>query len=199
MAKNRSLKELEQIRVACGWLSQIQLKLVLFMDELGATAEDFQALTTDEGVETIWEMARVGVQRTKGVWKALFGHLRVWNGNFNASNFPLEPESEAIPVEDIEEYGFDEMVKGHEAVRRLQEMGFVFPGPRACGKYIKAKPTAQREHPLLGPRWRRPGRGDEGVSVFGWHDGGPDVRLDWLDDGFLPGCRWLVARKKEEA
>lgn len=125
------------------------------------------------------------------LWNQLFGHLKVWDQNFNEAHYPLEPETEEV----VEEYGFDETIVGTEAKRRLKEMGYSLPGPRACGKYILVHPRAQFEHPLvgLGAEWQY--QNDVFVPVFVCGDSEPGVGLLWQGRRFASNGRFLVSRK----
>ncbi len=125
-------------------------------------------------------------------WSKLFGHMRIWDSNFNEDNFPLEPEAELREVITQE---FEGMATGYERLAWGESQGLELSLPCATGLYLKARPQLQLEHPVIGGgRWAG-GDGDVCVPIFSRCDGQPDVGLGRLVFDFGPGCVWLFSRK----
>jgi len=124
-------------------------------------------------------------------WQKFFGHLYVWDSNFNETNFPLGVD----PGDEAEEFGFDRLVTGHEAVAEFERMGREEASLWAQGRYIKANPQAQKDHPLLGTgaRWQCWGRIWFPIFLHGAN--GLFVDLDSLDGRFYPDDRFLLRKK----
>ncbi|MDO8499806.1 MAG: hypothetical protein Q7S66_04050 [bacterium] len=187
---------------AFGAAMEIWTAIVNAVLALGGNDDDLRRVLAEPGLakriaEAIMATKTIAVAVVSD-WQKLFGHLRVWDSNFKEAHYPLEPEADVAG--EVEEYAFAETVTGHDAVRRLTEEGFTFPGIRRCGQYIKANPRAQFDHPLVAPgaQWRRPGDDEVYMPVFNQGDGGVAVvYLDWLGGQFRPLCRWLVSRKKK--
>lgn len=125
-------------------------------------------------------------------WQKFFGHLRVWDSDFNETHYPLGTD----PGDEAEELGLDRLVSGHEAVAELfKRLKKKREGASlwAQGRYIKAHPEAQKKHPLLGIGAQWQGRfGDVWFPVFSWYGDKPSVNLNTLDNKYDTNYRFLV-------
>lgn len=113
--------------------------------------------------------------------------------HFTEENFPLVDDGTGeLP---IIEYGFDRTVKGIEAEKELQRLGYKPIGIKRTRDYIAAHLDAQKEHPLivLGAQ-RNFGVGSGGFRMpyFAWSENQRHCSLGCLLNDFGPDCRFLV-------
>ena len=149
--------------------------------------------------ELAQELVRVAMLTTNhlravvsAAWKKLFGHMKVWNNNFNEVNFPLEPKEE---LREVIQHQFEDTDTGHKRLEWAESQGLELAGIRATGLYLQAHPELQMNNPVIGGGQWRDGRGIVCVPVF-FRDGGePDVGLGRLGNEFSPDCVWLFSRK----
>src|SRR3989339_520831 len=121
-------------------------------------------------------------------WQKLFGHMRVYDSNFNEEHFPLEPEDKVRPV--IRKQ-FSDTATGYDRLRWAESQGLELALSRATGLELKADPQLLMTQRVVGGgQWRHRG-GHEYVPVFLRFDGKPVVGLDWLDFDFVPSYVWL--------
>lgn len=128
-------------------------------------------------------------------WQKFFGHLRVWDPDFNEAHFPLG----ADPGDEAEEGGLDHLVSGHEAVAEFAALQRPRQGASlwAQGRYINKHPDAQKAHPLvgIGAQWQDR-VGLVFFPLFHWVDGEPGVNLFSLGREFGPDCRFLLRKEQ---
>lgn len=131
------------------------------------------------------------LQAAVSEWQKLFGHLAIWDGNFNEKNFPLVDDGD-----EAEEVGLDKLVTGHQALEEFTRMKREGASLGAQGRYIKAHPKAQKEHPLLGigARWQH--GGFVWFPIFDSDDLRPNVRLGTQGPECDARCRFLLRKAK---
>jgi len=146
------------------------------------------ALVTTQKDEGTADPARVQVVSE---WLEFFGHLRIWDSDFNENNYPLGED----PSDGAEEFSFNQVVSGHEVLAEFGCIKRQGASLWAQGRYIKAHPEAQKEHPLLGigAQWQDR-HGYVYFPIFDWDDGRPNVSLCSLDDKYDPSCRFLLRK-----
>jgi hypothetical protein len=117
------------------------------------------------------------------------------NDDITPKNFPLKYQGKRV-VPNLELAQFDEMIKGTEAVKQLESLGYECADIGLLLAFGAAYPNEQRRRPIvaLASQWRD---SDGRVRVPCLDSDGSDRRLSlrWLESDFYPRCQFLVSHK----
>ncbi len=116
------------------------------------------------------------------------------NSDITEKHFPITNR----PNGDVEMkiFHFNRDMGSDEAIREMEKRGYRPAELPEALAYAKANPDEQRKYPILilGSVWRHwDGRRD---FPYLWDGGsGRRLSLDWFDDEWRSGCRFLACRK----
>jgi len=124
------------------------------------------------------------------------------NPEFTEERYPLEPVAADEGDYEVVEHHFTETVTLEEGLRRLAEMAAkgeirLLSGSRLAMEYIAAHLEAQLDHPIILPLRAQDSDGRWVVPFFCRDYGERVLYLFRLAYGAVPGCGWLVLRKRQ--